>query len=82
MGHYKNFTFRLRKDKPNSEPDRSRASPIFPRVSRQRRKQQGEDIRDLGKIVAVLAIIIIGYFEFAPTQRLHDEAPSQIAAAR
>lgn len=36
------------------------------RPAGQRRKQQAEDLRDLGKIALVLFVITIGYFQFTP----------------
>ena len=51
----------------------------WPRMPK-RRRQQAEDMRDLGKIVLVLAVITIGYFEFAPEQRENKNQPVSIAA--
>jgi len=45
----------------------------------QRRRQQAEDMRDLGKIALVLAVITVGYFEFAPEDRANANQPVSIA---
>lgn len=50
----------------------------WPRMA-QRRRQQAEDMRDLGKIALVFAVIAVGYFEFAPEERENANQPVSIA---
>lgn len=47
-------------------PRFSPARFFFRAANGQLRKQQAEDLRDLAKIAGVLAVITVGYFEFAP----------------